>query len=126
MANFEDIIDGFACGNNLDVERQVGNLPAGQTVVIAWLYVKHDLSDADADALFEKRITTTSSAAGQITADGTGGVPGVVLFHLLPADTAQLVDSKFFEVRVQLANQAQYTTNLGTIRGEDSIISSAT
>jgi hypothetical protein len=83
--------------------------------VAARILFKRNATDLDADALIDHTVTTTLSAAGQITLDGAAG-PYAVFFNLTDADTALLTPLTnftkfygFYEVRLTTAAGQEYT-----------------
>ena len=122
MPNLNDKIEGFVIGSDLDVERTITSIPEGQTLTKAWLTVKARLSDEDEDALVQKIITPSATPEGQITDTGEEGGTGVVLFHLLPADTEALgAGVHYFDIKVLTSAGKGGAPFLGVIRGEQGV-----
>ena len=98
MPDFRDRIDVFCVGDDLDVRRTVRKIPAGQTVVEAWLTIKEDEEDSDAEAVLQKHITGTDvPGTGAIEADGSTDQIAVLRFDLTAADTLLLeADAPYF------------------------------
>lgn len=124
MPNLQDDIDLGILGDHFDVDREVTNVPDGQTVAEAWLTVKEIVDDdaTDAAALFQKHITPSATATGQITDTGSGaGVDrrAEVLFHCLPADTFSWPenDKKEWDIQIKLSGGAINTPFRGTMKG---------
>lgn len=125
MPNFNDTIYGFGCGDDLAVQRTINNIPADLTIDVAWFYVKRELTDSDAAAIINKRITVTETADGQITDDGANDTSGQVIFFIERAKTALLEQPCYFEIKVQTSDGSQYASNRGVIRGEGTVINTA-
>src|SRR3954469_5589099 len=95
MATLNGIITGNVSGDDIDVTRSVSGVPATQTLALAWMTFKTNVTDAD-PGLLQKAITTASVAGtGQITDTGTGAglLPvgtGAVFFQLTAANTLTL------------------------------------
>jgi hypothetical protein len=80
---------------------------AADPLIKAWLTFKANLSDADPGAL-QLIVTTTSSAAGQVTQDGsTTDGQAVVQFLITAAQSAALSPRDYwFDVKVKTAGTA--------------------
>jgi hypothetical protein len=91
MATLNGIITGNVAGDDIDVTRSVTGVPATQTLALAWMTFKTNVTDAD-PGLLQKAITTASVAGtGQITDTGASGT-GV---GLLPAHRGEYADPAF-------------------------------
>jgi hypothetical protein len=67
-------IKNLVLGDDKRIKRTYTSLPTGSVINKAWLTIKKKEKDLDAAALVQKSITTTLTAAGQITdADTTSG-----------------------------------------------------
>ncbi len=118
MPTLNSEIRDIVAGDNLDVIRTVGNLPAGQTLAIAWFTVRRRTNDAN--FIFQKVITPSAVVGqGQITDIGNSGT-GTIRFDLQPADTVLLALRKvyFFDIQVKTSLDRIYTPELGRIRAE--------
>ncbi len=121
------IVTGFVTGDDVSLRRTIDRdgggvsdeaLASGVTIARAWLTVKAAESDADADALVQKEVTTTNVAGtGQIENDGTGDVDPVIRFDLVPADTEAIgLTARYFDVQVLTNGAKLYTPEVGRIR----------
>lgn len=116
MATYDAIIDEFVAGDDLSVERTVTGVPATTTLTNAWFTVKRKLTDADADAILQKIITSVSTSSGQIDDTGADGT-GHVIFLLVPADTVLLTPLSEYHYDIQVKTSAGkiYTPESGKI-----------
>lgn len=106
MPKFDDLIDKFCVGDDIEVRRTITRIPTGQTVSKAWLTIKTDIAHTDAEAVVQKEIDTNSVAGvGQI--ENTGGAGTAVLrFELTKTDTKLLAPGKSYYHDVQLLTSA--------------------
>lgn len=118
MATLDSTISNFVAGDDVKITRTITAVPAGDSLVKAWLTVKKSESHADADAIFQKAITTSYSLGqGHITDNGAGDTSAAIFFELTAANTALLrgdVDY-YFDIQVKTANGAINTPEKGTI-----------
>ncbi len=123
MPTLNSEIKEFVAGDDLDVIRTIGNLPAGQTLTKAWFTVKTEenlLLPGDTNIVFQKVITAINvPGQGQITDIGASGT-GAVLFELTDTDTALLTAKTvfFFDIQVLTSTGKLLTPELGRIRAE--------
>lgn len=118
MPTLNSEIKNIVAGDNIDIIRTIGNLPAGQTLVKAWFTVKK--RQTDTTFIFQKVIIpSVVIGQGVITDIGTSGV-GAVRFELKPPDTKLLVLRKvyFFDLQVRTSLGSIFTPELGRIRAE--------
>jgi hypothetical protein len=119
MPTLDSTIDNFVVGDDLKVDRTISNIPQDDTVVKAWFTVKRFSSQLDADALFQKSISTGYvQNQGQITDAGASGTAS--LFFELNAAVTSLLQAGvayLFDIQVKTANGAIYTPESGTITG---------
>lgn len=115
-------IADFYIGDNLDIEREVTNVPVGQTITNAWFTVKRKYTDLDADAVMQKAITGVSSAAGIILDTGADGT-GRIKFTLLPTDTVlfSALSEYIYDIQIKTSAGGIYTKESGTIIGNPQI-----
>ena len=123
------LITGFVAGDDLSLEETVAGVPAGLTLVKAWLTIKAKIADLDVAALAQKVITTSAQAGvGQITDPGASGT-GALLFLIVPADfgTGKLLyDVAYvYDVQVKFSDATIATLELGTIRFERGVTDAA-
>ena len=88
---------GFTRGDVLTIRRRVYDVPSGRTVDEAWLTVKAAIADTDANATFQKIITSSDVAGtGQIEASGSDGT-AILRFDLSNTNTtAMTADVRYF------------------------------
>lgn len=119
MPPFNQIIQGFAQGDDLTIRRTINNLPSGQTIVEAWLTVKLDPKrEPDVDAIIgPKSITTVLSGSGQVTDDGATDGVGEVEFFVLRAETVLMIAGERYTWDIQIEPSASniYTAGGGKI-----------
>lgn len=108
-------------GNVIRVNRTVTSLPgtvsAPQTATKAWLTVKTNKSDLDAAAIFQLEITTSATAAGQLTdADGTDG-SAVTAFVISKTQSELLVADTLYHysIKVLMSSGEPYTPEMGRL-----------
>ncbi len=122
MPTLNSEIKEFVAGDDLDVIRTIGNLPAGQTIAKAWFTVKTEanLLLDDTNIVFQKIITPANVLGeGQVTDIGISGI-GAVIFELTDVDTAKLTAKTvfFFDIQVLTSAEKLFTPELGRIRAE--------
>lgn len=115
MPTLNETITGFVAGDNLEIRRDVTELPADMTT--AWLTVKRHDRQSDEDALFQKEITIVDDpGVGQIVATGGGGDDGDLRFDFVPADTTALGNGTWvYDIQILLSTGVVYTPEKGTI-----------
>jgi cytoskeletal protein RodZ len=114
MATLNGIITGNVAGDDIDVTRSVSGVPATQTLALAWMTFKTNVTDAD-PGLLQKAITTASVAGtGQITDTGASGT-GVVFFQLTAANTLTLPSgvNVHYDIKVKTSAGKIYTAEQG-------------
>lgn len=118
MTTHGSLITGTA-GEDIDVIEPVSGVTPADALIRAWLTIKLKASDAD-PGVVQKVITTGSSAAGLITADGSvaqGNGTASCLFHLSAADTTLLGAGTLylFDIQVKTAAGKIYTAEDGQL-----------
>lgn len=121
MPDFDQVITDFVQGDDLEILRDILNVPDSDPLVEAWLTMKADpLRDTDAESVIAPKVVTTANnpGVGQITDDGDTDNVGEVRFDLVPADTVLLrADRTYhFDVQVRTSLGKIYTPVTGTIR----------
>lgn len=114
MANLSGIITGYVAGDDIDVTRTVPGIPATQTLSLAWMTFKTNVTDAD-PGLLQKAITPSASAGvGQITDTGASGT-GTLLFQLTAANTLALASgvNLHYDIKVKTSAGKVYTVEQG-------------
>ncbi len=116
MSDLAIEITGFVAGDDLEIRRTVTGLPAA--IEIAWLTVKRYAGEPDAEARFQKRITTTDApSTGQIVEAGGPGADGDLRFDLTGTDTAGLGSKRHvYDIQIKLVTGMVYTIEKGTIQ----------
>lgn len=109
-------------GDHCTVTRPVTGLTSSpdQVIAKAWLTVKLNLTDADVDAKLQLEITTTLTADGQITDDGTGDTAGEVQFVVSGTDYDDLSPdvSYWFDIQLLLNDGVISTLERGRVKWE--------
>lgn len=99
-------IEGWVCGNNVDITNDVPGISLTDPVLTAKLTIKVSPTDLDAAALYQKTISATPViGVGQLTQDGSasnGNGTASVWFQLTKAETAALgsVIRYYYDIRV--------------------------
>lgn len=107
MPDFDDRIDSFSPGDDVDVRRIVTDLPTGQTVTNAWLTIKEKLEQMDTEAIISKAITTANqSGIGHIEDDGAGDLSATLRFDLREIDTKLLKPLRAYHHEVKIRTNA--------------------
>src|SRR4051812_50123376 len=122
MPNYESVIDAGVGGDNFEIVRVItSGITSDDPIDGAWLTIKTNPSDSDETALVKKYITTIlNTSEGQITQDGSAGLPSFY-FRLLPQDTRKLiVDSRssaglYFDIQLHTVGGNYNTPEIGTI-----------
>lgn len=116
MATQNGTLDGLVRGDDYDVIRTVTGVPVGTSLTDAWLTVKLKTDDAD-PGLFQKKISTTLTAQGQIDDDGAGDQTATMTFQLSSADTTLFSPNTVYhyDIQVKTATGKIYTPELGTV-----------
>jgi hypothetical protein len=110
-------IKNVVIGDAIRIVRTYTGLPSGATVSKAYLTCKKKLTLVDADALFQKEITASSSADGHVTdATSTDGQIGMY-FDIAEADTtsAKALTNYYYDVQIELSGGETHTLEIGTI-----------
>lgn len=110
-------IRGHVAGDSLTIQRTVTDVPATDTLEYAWLTIKENKSDTDAEAALQVEIDLISQTPGHITDDGADGT-GAIQFNLSAAETAALgYDITYhYDIQVKLASAKIDTPEIGTLR----------
>jgi hypothetical protein len=96
-----NLLELIAKGDGWRLIVSVTDIPSGLTLTKGWLTVKRYKDDADADALFQRTVTTVLDTHGQIT--DTGGDGAGSLYFLIPlTSTASAEPSRRYEYDVQV------------------------
>ena len=117
MPTLDAEISGFVRGNDLSIRRDILDVPDGQTIAQAWMTIKEELEDVDADAILQKVISLVNQVGtGHIEDSGVSGT-GTVRFDLIRANTLLLRAGRLYHFDVQLKTSANfvYTPLKGTI-----------
>jgi hypothetical protein len=110
------VIENQTAGDDLQIERDIGDIDPLDPLIKAWLTVKAKMSDTDAQAALQKVITTAAvPGVGQITEDGSelqGNGTGTTIFQLTAAETAALgtIIRYFYDIQGKSATGKVYTS----------------
>jgi hypothetical protein len=115
-AEIKDIVQG----DNINIVRTIGDLPAAITKAWFTVKTKAQLSSSldSGNIVFQKEITTVlQNGIGQITDDGADGTAGVT-FELVNADTVLLAGDTvyYYDIQVLTSTSKIYTPELGIIK----------
>jgi len=121
MITLNEISDFFV-GDNVDIERDISNIPVGETLTTAWFTVKRKITDTDADAIMQKVINSGSNGDGVISDIGIDGT-GHVKFTLSSSETLLLSPSSeyFYDIQVKTSGDRIFTKDFGKIIGNPQI-----
>lgn len=110
-------IKDVVIGDNFRIQRTYTSLPVGITITKAWLTVKKSENAADLLALFQKDITASPSANGQITDAETTDGALAMFFDLSQANTGAAKPGLeyFYDVQVKTGGADIHTLEKGTI-----------
>lgn len=116
MPIYHNIIDDIMAGANKGIRRLIRGVDEGLTVTHAWLTVKDNITKTDAQALFQKSITSSGTVAGEILENGSDGTADII-FYLYPADTIKLNPKKYYpyDIMVQVSDGSFYPVDEGAI-----------
>lgn len=109
-------IGDVVIGDEFRIQRTYTGLPTGMTITKAWLTVKKSETIAD-PGLFQREITTSGGATGQITdADTTDGILAM-FFDLTKVNTGAARPNTvyFYDVQVKRSGGEIHTLEKGTI-----------
>lgn len=111
-------------GSNVRIDAAATELATSpdQTVATAYLTIKSALSLADVDAELQLTITTTLTADGQITDDGTGTTSATMFFLISDADSdydnLEADVRYYYDIRVILNDGTVDTLERGRVEWE--------
>jgi hypothetical protein len=115
MTDLNATIAGYVVGDNLEVRRQVIDLPVFMTR--AWFTVKASPDDLDSAALVQKVITEEDQVGvGEIELPGDSSGVGSIRFDLLSEDTEAIgTVARSYDIQVMLDGGNIYTIEKGRI-----------
>lgn len=119
MAHLDNIILDIVLGEDRTLGYDVEDMDEldGDTLAKAWFTVKVNEDDLDVDALFQKAITPSLTADGQIDVIGGGSpIADAHMFFLLPKTTTILATPDiyyFYDVKVQSSGAADKVVDAG-------------
>jgi hypothetical protein len=106
MPDFNDRIDDFTPGADVDVRRTITSLPAGQLLTDAWLVVKEKPWHMDTEAVISKAITPVNqNGVGHIEDTGASGT-AILRFDLRRQDTQLLKPNQAYHHEVKIKTDA--------------------
>lgn len=119
--NLSGTISNIVQGDHLDVTRTIGTLPT--TITKAWFTVKTkakltSTSDAAANIVFQKEITTSNVPGTGVILDTGGSGTASVKFELTNSDTVLLVGGTvyYYDIQVLTSSSKIYTPEVGLIK----------
>jgi hypothetical protein len=106
-----------ALGDDFRIQRRYTGLPTGVTIATAWITVKRSERLDDADALFQKEITTAGTPDGHITDADTDDGDIDLYFEITGDDFADASPNLeyFYDVQVKTSANEIHTLEKGTI-----------
>ncbi len=114
----KQLVAGDDYHRRLTIDRSLSNFASGAVLDKAWLTVKSQEDDTDANALFQKAITASEVVGtGHIENTGSGDVDPIIRFDLTPANTRAIGSTKrFYDVQIKIAtSDFIYTVEKGSI-----------
>lgn len=114
----------FVIGDDVEVRRIITRLPAGQTVVQAWLTIKDDVDALDTAAIIQKSITIANVVGtGQIEDDGEESGKASLRFDFTPSDTLLFAfgGAYFFDVQIKTSTDKVVTPLLGMLLAKSQV-----
>ena len=115
------LISNIVQGDNLDITRTIGTLPA--PISKCWFTVKTNAklsstTDTAPNVVFQKVITTANIVGSGVILDSGGSGTASVRFELINADTILLVGDTvyYYDIQVLTTTGAIYTPELGLIK----------
>lgn len=119
MAHLRSLIDDLVVGEDREVPRTVDLTPIGEALSRAWFTVKSEIDDSDADAVFQKEITSVSSVDGQIDDIGTDSpITEGHLYFLIPSDDTLLLTPEiyyYYDIKAMSASGAKIVLESGRL-----------
>lgn len=128
MPTLDGRIENLVAGDDLEVTRTITKVPSGTTLSNATLTVKGAAADDDAEAVFQKKITTTDvPGTGQITNDGASGT-GAVRFDITDVDSGLMDPGRdyVYDIQVKTAVGGIYTPEIGKIKAKQGVTTTIT
>jgi hypothetical protein len=116
MPTFNGYISDFVVGDDLDIDRNIANIPSGQMIDTAWFTVR--FYERSITPIFQKTISGILSSAG-IVGNTVSGVCQVT-FTLTGTDTALLEPDNdlFYDLQIKTDANKFYTPEKGRINGK--------
>jgi hypothetical protein len=115
MPTFNGIIADFVVGDDLDIERNVSQIPSGQTVEYAWFTVR--FYERSYTTILQREINTTLTSFGLVgnTVSGTCQLT----FTLSGGDTRLFEpdNSLHYDIQIRTNLNKIYTPETGTLTG---------
>lgn len=110
-------LTNLVIGDSKRIKRRYDELPEGYTVTVAYLTIKKSANQTDAQALVQKAITTSASAAGQITDASTTGGSIAMFFDLSKTDTLVFKAGVeyLYDIQVILSTGEVHTMEVNTM-----------
>lgn len=110
-------LTNLVIGDSKRIKRRYDELPEGYTIATAYLTIKKSATQTDAQALVQKAITTSASAAGQITDALTTGGSIAMFFDLSKTDTLVFKAGVeyIYDVQVVLSTGEVHTMEVNTM-----------
>lgn len=121
--NFADYRSGDAFGMDVTIT----SWPVAETAAKIYVTVKRRVTDADADAIFQKEITASASADGVITTTGSSGtVTALVTVSKTESALIEPQRTYYYDVRVITADGDPWTPFDGTLYFKDTATDATT
>ena len=117
----------FVIGDSKRIKRTYTDLPEGATVATAYLTIKKSGKQSDAQAIAQKAITTSATAAGQITDALTTGGSISLFFDLSKTGTAQFKEGidYHYDIQVVLDTGEVHTLEMGIMQWINGVTSAS-
>jgi hypothetical protein len=127
VAKLNQYIWKLVAGDTWKFVRTYTGLQTGVTISKVYLTVKENPTDTDAAAMFQKSITTTASASGQITDSTTAD--GSIAFNVIAAKTDTILltpeQDYYYDFQGIGSDGMVYTFETGLINPQQGVTSAS-
>ena len=107
---------GLVRGDIISIYRTVNNIPSGDSISKAYLFVKAAYADADGSATFSKTVTSSNVAGtGQVEDTGSSDLSGRIRFDLTNANTTAVTADTpyYYDIQILTTLGSVFTLEIG-------------